>query len=101
MKRHIPQFQISHLFSRSAERSELLIELGREAPSLDSNACAAQADANLDQGLYIYIYMSPESEPAQGQRPTNHATKREQYTESSVLTARLDRLLTLERLTET
>ena len=46
------------LFSRSAERSELLIE--SEARSAESrsdvapNARAAQADANLDQGLYIY-----------------------------------------------
>ena len=57
------------LFSRSAERSELLIESeARSAESLEArsaesrsdvapNARAAQADVNLDQGLYIYIYI--------------------------------------------
>ena len=57
------------LFSRSAERSELLIESearsaeSPEARSAESrsddapNARAAQADANLDQGLFIYIYI--------------------------------------------
>ena len=48
-------------FSRSAERSELLIESEvRSAESLTDvvlNTRAVQADANLNQGLYIYILM--------------------------------------------
>ena len=52
----------SILFSRSAERSELLIE--SEARSAESRSDVApnarrraQADANLGQGFYIYLFI--------------------------------------------
>ena len=63
------RISIRVLFSRSAERSELLIESearsaeSPEARSAESrsddapNARAAQADANLDQVFFIYIFI--------------------------------------------
>ena len=52
---------LGNLFSRSAERSVLLIESEERSAESRSDvtpsARAAQADANLDQGLYIYIFI--------------------------------------------